>query len=762
MMSKRLFFKVMKEDFRHKIWMFSLSVLGSLLALPVAWLLFKHNLLSADISRAADDAAVLERTQELLERITDFFGSYAVVLGGGVAIVGGVIAGLFSFYYLFHKNMVDTWHSIPVKRSMLYGIGYVNGLLIWLVPLWLSMLLTVFAAGGFTWELGGREALLLMMKEAFSTLLVLAIVYLLVYHLMLTAVMFCGNVLNALISAGIMGFGAIVMFAAGIGMCSCYLTTFSEWSYSYEPAGYASPLFSAIYLIYRKATEARTGAAALYNVGLVRMREERMEIGVALAVNLAIAAALGLCAWFLYQKRKSELAEQGISNRFLSALLRIFGSVAMGLLGGCVFIMLTEESLSLGWALFGMIFFAILTFGVLDMAFSMDVKGFFVHKLQMGAAVGICLMIGMVIQGGLFGYDTYLPPKDKIAGISVYYSYLGNRTYYGEIPKDVMERMNLQDLEVIYPYLEKMTANAADKKTELTESSAEYDVIITKVMLKNNKSYYRKYKIYEEDKELLTPILSSREYIQAAYAFSEEEMNNLLPLAVSRPGSAVHFVDIGKEELLSIVRAYNQDVLENPEGVSFGGDFGKGKLLSAIYLAIKDNTAPAGNISVRLDIYETMEHTLEALAQAGYEEAAAPLELSDISSVELLLWWYQTNEDDSREALIAKAREYYGVFGQEPESLKETDETDVKKPKEQAQFTYSASGVRERKQVSVTDRKEIEELADCISPLQPIPTGSIFEKGWVQIAVVVDNKEQYCYIPYGALPEKYILRFGEF
>lgn len=760
MTSKRLFFKIMKEDLRHKVWMLVLSVLGNLLMLPVAWLLFKHNLTSSSAAAAMDDAALLASTQEMLARTMQFFARYAVILGGSVAIVGAFFAGFFGFYYLFNKSMVDTWHSLPVKRSTLYAAGYVNGLLIWLVPFLVSLFLMVLSAGSFTWRLGGKEALFPMMKEAFNVLLVVVVVYLLVYHLLLTAVMFCGNELNAFIAAGIMGFGVIGMFFAGTGICSQYFTTFSEWSYSLEWAGYASPLFSALHLIYKKAVVVRTSTvAAVFGLNTdTRMLENHVEMGRPLAVNLAVAVVLGLCAWFFYQKRESELAEQGIRGRHISAFLRIFGGAAAGLGGGYGMILLMGESLSFGWELFGMILCAVLAFGILNMAFLMDFKGFFAHKIQMGAAVGICVVVGIVIQGDFLGYDAYLPSKDKIAGISVRYPYVGNRTYYGESPKDGLERMNLQDPEIIYPYLERMVANAADKSQDAWENC---DVIDVKVILKNGKTYYRRYRIYSEDKELLQSILASREYVQSAFAVSEEEMKNLTPISMGRVGNGISLRDMDEEKLLSIVRAYNQDVLENPKRTVLK----EGKCLSRIYLAIQDNTVAAGYITVELDVYDNMEYTLEALKQAGYESAIDAPKLSDISSVELLLW-YNTGEDDSPAGLIAKARQRYGVFEQSKEGSKEEGGADADKAQEadsapKAQVT-AASGTRERKQVSITARDEVEELNTLISLWSPSLTGSIFDKKWVQIAIVVDNKEEYCVIPYGALPEKYILRFGEF
>ena len=51
MTSKNFFFKVMREDLRHKIWMLALSALGSFLMLTVAWLIWRSN--QADIERLA-------------------------------------------------------------------------------------------------------------------------------------------------------------------------------------------------------------------------------------------------------------------------------------------------------------------------------------------------------------------------------------------------------------------------------------------------------------------------------------------------------------------------------------------------------------------------------------------------------------------------------------------------------------------------------------------------------------------------------------
>ena len=106
--------------------MLALSILGNMLALPVAYLM--------RINSHSFSESVYYTYLSWMSNIVEFFSELAVGLGGVVAIVGAVIVGLAGFRYLFHKNMVDTWHSLPVKRRTLFIISWLNGFLIWFIP----------------------------------------------------------------------------------------------------------------------------------------------------------------------------------------------------------------------------------------------------------------------------------------------------------------------------------------------------------------------------------------------------------------------------------------------------------------------------------------------------------------------------------------------------------------------------------------------------------------------------------------------------
>ncbi|MGN0400748.1 MAG: hypothetical protein ACI4HQ_00640, partial [Acetatifactor sp.] len=235
MTSKHCFFKIMKEDFRHKLWMLALSILGNMLAIPVTFLLTTgdtYGYYSEDIFTGD----IFAKTRQV-SAMHEYFATYMLVFAAVVAVAGALIVGLAGFRYLFHKNMVDTYHSIPVKRKTLFAATWLNGFLIWFVPFVVMFVLTAVLGeirlGALREELtaipnlsqilqkeGSEEILELLPAggialKAFRNGAALVIIFLLVYNLCLVAVMLCGNILNTLVLAAIMGVGAIAIYGIG-------------------------------------------------------------------------------------------------------------------------------------------------------------------------------------------------------------------------------------------------------------------------------------------------------------------------------------------------------------------------------------------------------------------------------------------------------------------------------------------------------------------------------------------------------------------
>lgn len=727
MTSKRFFFKVLREDLRHKTWMLALSALSSFLMILVVWLVWWSN--QREAAEAVENIysrfEADNRAFAIRETIS-FFGDYVTIMGGIVAILGAAVTGLFGFRYVFHKNMADVYHSLPVKRDTLFAAGFLSGFLIWFVPFLAFCVPTVALAAGFISRLGAAgEDMGRLAGTAALTIAALAIVFLLVYSLALTAVMLGGNILNTLVSMGILGFGAISIYGLVYAFFLSYMDRFFDsWDWSHIP--YASPLFSAPVLLYRRADIGQDPGA--FFVGM--------------AVNLCLAAALSVCAWLLYRHRASELAERGTENRAAMALMRIVAGTVAGMGGWLVFMAFTDDQIVF-WGIFGAAFCGILCLGVLDIIFAMDFKAFFAHKCQMGAVLGAVLLLCFGFYWDWAGYDDYLPEKESIAEIGIGTAGgFSNRYIDDDSGYSPLHSMHFQDADAFYAYLEKAVANDTGSGWQIA--------VPTKVTLKNGRSYYRKYYMGMNDRELLWPLVSSEEYLRAAFCLEPEMLRDCTEFGLQRTGNREKFrrKDYARGMLEGIIEAYNQDVLEDPQGTFWG----EGRRLACMDFVI---TYKSGlRVSVSINVSDTMEHTVEALRDAGFGEWVSAVDPAELKSVMLELP-VSVEEELSAGQRISIAREYYGVQEAVADGAlyEGAESVETREDLEYGERRYA---------VEITDPAQIEELLELMDYSEPSRGERLFQEDCMEI-LCTDKEGNYrrFYLKKGALPEKYILMFGE-
>lgn len=770
MTSKRCFFKLMKEDFRHKIWMLALSILGNLLAIPVAYFLYGS---SVPYYHLTDNRA--GQLVQTGQRISSFFREGICITAGIIAIVGALIVGVAGFRFVFHRNMVDTYHSMPVKRTTLFGIGWLNGFLIWFIPFFLSLFLTMsFGAArlsGIIRELDSipdkeeyvNNVLIAMRsfsvwKTGFATAGILIIAYLLVYHLTLAAAMLCGNVLNTLVLTGVFGTGTVGLYLLNLLFQEIFYDTYCYGAGDelVMRALYGSPLASAIYLLYRW-TQNSYG--------------EMLEAGT-VVWNLLIALALGGLALFFYSRRPSELAENGVKNPPVRFLVQTVVTFAAGMGGWLMFYGITsdmmgaEEGARLAWSIFGAILCGVLAFGIMDILYKMEFRAFLSHKLRMLVTMAGVLVLCFFFQMDWSGYDTRLPAKEDIREMSFYtYAYNNSQTY-GDILKQTA-RWSYKDVDVIYDFLENAVAyyRTDSHPADVDINNTKGINVAVKVMLKNGKDYYREYNIYDyTNNESLFEMLVSQEYMDTFYKISEEAMQNVTYVSFRRYSYGENLEKgkgISQEVINSICNAYNQDVAEHPE--LFIRDDSR-----CIARIVMEGTSYLGRKT--LAVYEEMTHTREALRENHLEEWADMPKASEIEAINLRLGCTVSEAVEKHLDPVELAREEFGVYqdgepaGEEAvnEAMVETADTIVFEDGyyTESYYDYGDGGTL---QITVTDPAEIEELLQLSS----------YERGGSSVffsrqnycsgleAVTTDGKRDYMEIPLGALPEKYILRFAD-
>ena len=409
--------KLMREDLRRRTWMTALSCLASFMASPVAFL-FMNSLSVSPLSQARMNAAMEQGADVVAGEITshflEYFTTVHLVFQMAILAVAALIAAVCGFQYLYSRRMVDLYHSAPASRGRLFLAIWLNGFLIWLVPAVLGQIsvciLSLYYIGSPSfWS----SVALLLVKE----LGLFVLCFLIVYHACLVVVMVSGNAKNAGVNLFIYGLGVIALYSTAYAYMNSYLDTFylpDDWIYA-PPVVALSPLAAPVFLCIRFLTH----IPGCFPTGMESMDALQWH-RIVLPSVVVMLANFGL-AMYLHKKRPSELAERGVENKYFRIPLNFVTSVFCGLWLSLFFGLIPDDR-SLKWALFGAVFGSVLAFACMNILHHTSFKALFSHKLQLAITLGFTCCVLFVFHYDAFGYDTYLPEKDSITGLSLYSS----------------------------------------------------------------------------------------------------------------------------------------------------------------------------------------------------------------------------------------------------------------------------------------------------------------------------------------------------
>ena len=163
MTSKSLFFRLMKEDLKRRLWAFGLSFLTFFFAMPVLAAMGVTNLEqqyalwmedAGNYDFGAGNTAETEFSRRLGELAVESIGLENVVMGF-LVITAALVLALTGFLYLHSRKQVDFYHSIPVRREILFTVRFVDGILSTIVMLALGAIICALIWG--SWGLPGRQ-----------------------------------------------------------------------------------------------------------------------------------------------------------------------------------------------------------------------------------------------------------------------------------------------------------------------------------------------------------------------------------------------------------------------------------------------------------------------------------------------------------------------------------------------------------------------------------------------------------------------------
>lgn len=644
MTSRISFCNILKEDFRRRVWMLALSCLAAFITMPVAFLLENRNY--------PDHITELV----LQENFVEFFCSYGAVLQAIVLCVGAIIVAVWGFRHLYSRKMVDLYHSIPAKRERLFLASYLNGLLIWFVPMLTATLITLLIALANLWTHGYETSLyknlvlsLPVIEAAIKLILVSTAAFLSIYHFALICVMLSGNVVNALLQIAILGCGAGALYSIYTVLCSSFLDTYVDSILALDQILWASPMIGPFRLI---GDYMETGAGFLF----WDLADSKIQSPVFFRIiSLLLSLSNFALAMHLYKKRPSELAEHGVDHKIARILLRFLTGIMASLFGGLIFMWLVGRD-SFAWQIFGILFCGTLALGITEILMQMNFKAFFQRRIQMLFCLAISVLCLAAIFFDLTGFDNRLPQKENIRKASISISHYrddsANFTFEGDAIAHIIRNHynDYSDLNALYPLLEALTGPDRDNKSGVGTITVELETA--------SGTFLRRYRLLESDKDLLRPIVESSEYQQAAYPASLGLLPLPIQLEMDSTLNRYHCSTVDQARIQEIMAAYAADFRAHNSMDQLNTGLIVGYLdLAYPYTYPGESTLQSYHFS--LEIYKSYSNTLKAI-QKYYPDLAYEKEDITVTSLEI----YPSDVDVN--AIWGLAPEDFGITNENP------------------------------------------------------------------------------------------------
>jgi len=507
MTSKSLFFKLMKEDFKTRVWTLAISILIFFFSLIVATaMMISFNLYEGSAYSYKADLAL--NFISYIDVKNPFFGMIFIVLALVMAMSG--------FSYLYSKKKVDMYHSLPVKREVLYFVKIINGILIVVIPFAISEILASILILANTGEI-------MVITSALWSIAEWTLLFIMSYFLTVFSIMLTGNML--------------------IGILACGFFSFYFPLISLVLKGYQSTFFDTYYtsgFIIENVLPNMSSFMLMFNIFELKWLTRIIIVILASIVFLFINL-------FLYKKRASEAAGKSVSFNVIKlpikSMMVIFMSILMYLLGYEVM------NDSIGWGLFGLIVSGVITHCVMEIIYNQDFKKIFAKKIELLVLIIISIFIAAAFQFDIFGYDSYIPSASQIKSTAVISNLLESNSeqyynkveisdgYYNDsfvdvdyasdskIEADLIKKMDIQNKDAVLE-LARQGIEAAKYDLELYGN---FDKVLISYKLKNGRTVGRVYYVdLDQSTSGLSSVYADESYKKSSYPILSENPENIV------------------------------------------------------------------------------------------------------------------------------------------------------------------------------------------------------------------------------------------
>ena len=384
MTSRNLFFKLIKQEWKQKIWCPILIMIAFFLAIEVQLLMVLQDMTrwpnSYDYTKA------------------HFFANHFLSPDNNIGVtimtcVTAVVCGMTVFSYVHVRQKLDTYHSLPIKRGKMFWARYISGVLFYMIPMIVHVLigLGIAVTQGAISTHGINNAIGFVVTEL--------AVYLLIYSMTIVCVMLTGNMIISVLAVGVLQCYSLLIYGLKIILYDEFFYTYVQ---DYEKGVYA---FSPIHMIFNLCEKA--DVYRVDNHGF----SYNCIMGYLLVVTV-VAILISLVGCLLYCKRATEAAGRTIAFSWTEPFIKSMVVIPFALYAGCFFDILAPSGF--GWYIFGVAFGFILCCILMEIIFRLDVKAAFKHGRQIlfnGACVGLIVLI---FKYDALGYNSYVPAEHEL------------------------------------------------------------------------------------------------------------------------------------------------------------------------------------------------------------------------------------------------------------------------------------------------------------------------------------------------------------
>lgn len=375
----------LRNRLKGSTWILVLLFLGFMVAFPVAELMLIGN---RDIESSRMTFAMI--------------CSYLTVSGFLITMLAAVVNALNEFWYLFSRDKVDFYHSLPVTRSRFFREKALRGLLLYLIPYVVMELVTMAIAvskgyGSHVIPAAGK----MFLEHLFM--------YLLLYFGAVLALAVAGNIL-----AGILSLCFVYFYGPVLGILLWVL----EMLFFRTNAGFKDGLAEKISVFFSPVSVSVA----------MRTHSGQKNFWIIAAGGLILLIVLAVCAYLAYRKRPAERTGKSFVYGFLEPILLFLTVIPAALAVGTMFGLIGPEESRTEWEIFGLVLGTVVFYGILQVIFAMDFRSVAAHKLRL-LFLGVCVAVGAwVLHTDAIGYDTRIPAMAETEGISLNLETIGTES----------------------------------------------------------------------------------------------------------------------------------------------------------------------------------------------------------------------------------------------------------------------------------------------------------------------------------------------